>query len=404
MLRKIAMKRLLKTRGMLLNENDRLRALAAEAEKLSAECRVANKNLREGEEKFRLVTETIQDVFWMITPDLGRMLYISPGYEKIWGRTRESLYREPRSFLDAVHPEDRAYMDEKIQDPNKDVEFRIIRPDGSIRWIRTRAFPILDEQGNLVKITGVATDITELTDKISQLQEAESLSAIGRTVAFVAHEVRNPLQIIQLGAETLQRELQHEARYRETLQEILHGVDVLNDTISQLLDYARPACLDMSPTTIEEIIEGALKNVSRRLDNIDVKTQVETGRERILADKEKCVQVLYNILLNAVEAMPDGGRISIRSRFISQNGARKAEISIADSGIGIREENLARLSEPFFTTKLGGIGLGLSICRKILQAHNGTLNITSKEHQGTTVEIVLPAQSENELPSEHPVA
>ncbi len=120
--------------------------------------------LRRSEERFRLMTEAIQDVFWISTPDIGKILYVSPAYETIWGRSCESLYQLPRSFIDAVHPDDRErVMAEVVRhtEGNYDCEYRIVRPDGSVRWIRDRGYPIRNEKGELLFMTGTASDITE---------------------------------------------------------------------------------------------------------------------------------------------------------------------------------------------------------------------------------------------------
>jgi len=128
------------------------------------ERKLAEEALKESEEKFRLVTETIQDVFWLSTPGIGEMIYVSPGYEKIWGRTKESLYESPTSFLEAIHTEDRERVFSGVGGHGEgvwDFEYRIVQPDGSVRWIRDRGFPVRDEEGNLYRMTGVATDISE---------------------------------------------------------------------------------------------------------------------------------------------------------------------------------------------------------------------------------------------------
>jgi two-component system cell cycle sensor histidine kinase/response regulator CckA len=382
---------LMKSQEELLEEIANLQARVEETERRHKECESAKEALSEKEEKFRLVTETIQDVFYMVTPGHQKMLYISPGYEKIWGRTRESLYNNPRSFLDCIHPDDRPSVEKEMTDPKKDIEYRIIRPDGSVRWIRSRAFPIVDERGNVVKLTGVATDITDLKEKIAQLKDAESLSAIGRMVAFVAHEVRNPLQIIQSGVETLEQMPQKDLQ-REILEELRLGVEVLNNTIRQLLDFARRPELEIGPERVQEVVNYSLRSIERKLKGIHLNTRYVPEQANILVDKEKFAQVLINVVQNAVEAMPSGGNISITSNLFEQDGEKRARITVADSGCGIPQETLERMSEPFFTTKLGGIGLGLSICRKITQAHGGSINIKSKENEGTIVEIVLPAQ------------
>ena len=139
----------------------------------------AEEALRLSEEKFRLIAETIEDVFWITTPDLQITKYVSPGFEKIWGRTQESLYESPKSFMESVHQEDREQLVKAIEDHVNSqwaCEYRIVRPDGSIRWIHDRGYPILNENGDLVLRTGVASDITERKEAEDLLKVSEERS------------------------------------------------------------------------------------------------------------------------------------------------------------------------------------------------------------------------------------
>jgi PAS domain S-box-containing protein len=132
--------------------------------------------LRESEERFRQLTENIREVFWLRTPDLGEMLYISSAYESIWGQSLESLYREPHSFIEAIHPEDRLYVAKQIEQTwgqGFEVEYRIIKPDGSERWIWDRGFPIKDDTGHVYRIAGIAEDITERKQAEERLRVAD---------------------------------------------------------------------------------------------------------------------------------------------------------------------------------------------------------------------------------------
>ncbi len=152
----------------------------------------AEEALRQSEENFRLINENIQDVFWMSTASLDKIIYVSPAYEKLWGRTRESLYASPQSFLDGIHPEDRERAIDVVSGGHAqgipwNVEYRVIRPDGSIRWIQDRGFPIKDGQGNLRLLTGVATDITERKLAEEGLRESEERLVKAEQVARLGH-------------------------------------------------------------------------------------------------------------------------------------------------------------------------------------------------------------------------
>jgi PAS domain S-box-containing protein len=155
----------------------------------------AEEQLRQSEERFRQMAENITEVFWMTDPDKNTMLYISPGYEKIWGRTCESLLKQPSAWLDAIHPEDRnrvlrSALDNQVSG-RYDEEYRIIRPDGSLRWIRDRASPVRDPAGRVYRITGIAEDITERKKVEEQRQRyTEELArfnrlAVGRELRMV---------------------------------------------------------------------------------------------------------------------------------------------------------------------------------------------------------------------------
>jgi PAS domain S-box-containing protein len=379
-----------KTKQELLEEIKRLRSRIAELEKVAGSCELAMLALRESEEELRLVTETIEDVFWIATPGLKEKLYVSPAYEKIWGRSKESLYEDPFSFIQSIHPDDRRRVREWTQHHEEEIEYRILRPDGSTRWIRDRGFPVYDTHGKVTKFVGVATDITDVKEKVIALKQAEKLTALEHMVAFVAHEMRNPLQVMLSGVETMENGLREDPEKLQILQELRYGIDTLGDAISYLMDYALPIHLDCSWVSVRAVVDNALAQVAPRLKNISIEKRMGDDTQKIYADREKFSKVLAHLLTNSIEAMPEGGVIRIRSRF-SKNGEDRVRITIADTGRGIRPEDLERVMEPFFTTKPEGTGLGLSVSSKIIQAHKGTLTITSEIDKGATVKIVLPA-------------
>ena len=230
-------------------------------------------------------------------------------------------------------------------------------------------------------------------EKVGELQQAESLAAMGRMVSTVAHEVRNPLQNIQMGVDAMKREVQDDTAKMEILDEINYGVDTLNNIIRELLDYSRPAKLHYSKMPIEEIVDGALKRVPHGFENISCQIQLEQCDKEIIVDVVRITEVLVNLIANAVEALPAGGTLMIRSQFHSDDGVESLHLSLTDTGCGMSEEDLERIYEPFFTTKTNGTGLGIPTCRKIIEAHGGKINVTSKIDHGTTVEIILPTKN-----------
>ncbi|MGF1640052.1 MAG: PAS domain S-box protein [Rhodospirillales bacterium] len=151
--------------------------------------------LRASETNFRIIAETIRDVFWISTPGMERMIYVSPAYEEIWGLSCDSLYRSPRSFLDAVHPEDRPRLDaaaEGLAEGRWDYEYRIVRPDGTLRWIHDRGFPVFDDGGNLVRMVGAATDITrrkQTEENLRKLSQAVQQSPVSVVITDLGGDI-----------------------------------------------------------------------------------------------------------------------------------------------------------------------------------------------------------------------
>ncbi|GAB4331866.1 MAG: hypothetical protein Kow0099_03380 [Candidatus Abyssubacteria bacterium] len=232
-------------------------------------------------------------------------------------------------------------------------------------------------------------------EKVEELRQAQTLASIGQMVSVVAHEVRNPLQNIRMGMEHLQRVLskgQENDEVKDIFEEITYGANMLDTIIGDLLDYSRPVHLNRLPCAVCDIVDQAITMVSDRLVNVRVRLDLESSETEISVDPEKIVRVLINLISNAADAMPNGGDLRISSGFTELGGVQLLKLCVSDTGCGINDEHLDKVFEPFFTTKTKGTGLGVSICRKIVEAHSGSMSIASRPGEGTMVEICLPTE------------
>ncbi|MFA5144773.1 MAG: ATP-binding protein [Candidatus Omnitrophota bacterium] len=250
---------------------------------------------------------------------------------------------------------------------------------------------------------------TKLKEIQDQLIQAEKLNAIGQLASGVAHEVRNPLGIMLQGVNYLESRLSSkEVDILETLAALKDNIGRADSIVNSLLDFSKDVSLGLNPEDINPILQNSLALVKTRLkfENIDTTMEIKKGMPKVLADKNKLEQVFINILLNAAQAMPDGGKIAIRSfdkqletikngigRRVQDNfqlGEKVVMVEIEDTGTGITEENLKRIFDPFFTTKgQQGTGLGLSVTKSIIHMHRGLIYADSKPGQGTIMTVIL---------------
>jgi PAS domain S-box-containing protein len=226
--------------------------------------------------------------------------------------------------------------------------------------------------------------------KTDELVQAEHLADIGRMVATVAHEVRNPIQVIRAGVDTLHITHNDKNAQQEILEEVEYGAKMLEGTLSDLLEYARPLTLEFSFVPVKDVVEGALKLVADKFKRLSVHIELEREDAEIHVDFVKLKQVLTNVLSNAADAMPGGGSVTILSKTVELGGETFLQISISDTGRGISPDHLDDIFKPFFTTKARGTGLGLSICRRIMEEHCGDISVKSKVGEGTTAYLMIP--------------
>jgi PAS domain S-box-containing protein len=371
----------------------------------------AEEVLRESEQRFRQVTESIDEVFWLRDIAQNQVIYVSPAYEKIWGRTRESLYAAPQSWAEWLHPEDRERVGAAVlifHEPGAyDVEYRIVRSDGTVRWIHDRAFPIKDMDGKTYRIAGLAEDITERRELEEQYRHAQKMEGIGQLAGGVAHDFNNILAAImmQAGMAAIAPDLPPEAA--ESIRDIQMAAERAATLTRQLLLFSRKQV--MQPRQLD--LNGVVTSMARLLQRVlpaDVRLQLRLhhGPLFIQADPGMLDMGLLNLTVNARDAMPNGGTVVIETAeevlTPAEGGAlRDASagsyvcLRVHDTGSGITPAHLERIFDPFFTTKEPGkgTGLGLATVLGIVKQHQGTIQVTSEVGHGTTFEIRLPAGS-----------
>jgi signal transduction histidine kinase len=290
---------------------------------------------------------------------------------------------------------------------NLEMEFQ--RPDGKKFDLLISAGPLRDSQQRALGCVFTLSDITErkraeeglrrneemLRQQAQELEQqliaSGRLVSLGEITASMAHEFNNPLGIIMGFAQDLLSDADPSSPAYRSLKIIDEETRRCEKIIQELLQFARPKSTDLCPTDVKQAVEKTLGLVSNRLykQKIESNIEIEEALPKIYADPQELEQVLVNLYLNAIDAMSDGGTLTVRARAIET--AKEVVISVSDTGLGISPEDLGKIFQPFFTAKKKrGLGLGLPICQRIIKNHNGRIAVTSRANEGTTFDIYLP--------------
>ncbi len=289
--------------------------------------------------------------------------------------------------------------------------FQTVNAEGKRKWIELIVTPIFDENGKIVSAIEMAVDITEkkvlenqlaeysvgletlveertkqLNETQAKLVKSERLAAIGELAGMVGHDIRNPLTGIKNAAYYLESKgcaITDEKR-KMMISIINKSINQANKIVNDLLDYSREIHLEYIETTPKIILQNALANISIP-ENVIILDRTRED-QKIVVDSDQLERVFVNLLNNAIEAMPEKGTITITSKINKQI----MEISFTDSGTGISKENTEKMFTPLFTTKAKGMGLGLAICKRIVEAHEGKIMVESKQGKGTTFTVRVP--------------
>ncbi len=359
----------------------------------------AEVSLRESEERFRQLTETIEEVFWISDPAAQRALYASPAFETIWGLPVAALHDDPGLWTSTVHPEDRHAVNEAMPlqlSGDYDMTYRIVRPDGTTRWIRDRAYPVRNDAGEPYRIVGIAEDVTEQKAIEGQFLRAQRMESIGTLAGGIAHDLNNVLTPILMSIDLL-REESDESERKETLDIIETTARKGAEMIRQVLQFARGVDGRRVEIDIRQLINDVVRiGNDTFLKSVQLTSDVARDLPPISGDPTQLHQVLLNLAVNARDAMLEGGVITITAR--SEDLLRADAdvlIEVTDTGTGMSAGVIDRIFEPFFTTKPQGkgTGLGLSTSLAIVTSHGGTLRVRSALGRGTTFTIRLPTMA-----------
>ncbi len=352
--------------------------------------------LARSEERYRSLVSNIPDVVWT-TDREGVTTFISPNVEKVIGYTQQDVYEGgPDVWLANVHPNDveevrRAFANLFEEGTPYDVQYRYRRKDGTWVWLHDRAVSLYQREGRDYA-DGLLSDITDLRAVQEKALLQEKLAVMGQLAGGVGHELRNPLGAIKNAAYFLRMALENpEPDVREAIEILHREVDTSENIISSLLGFARPQPPARRRVDVNEILEQALSRTSVP-ENVKVVRQLGSSLPNVQGDPGQLDRLFGNIILNAVQAMPEGGELTVQTSKArgKPRGAKWISVSVSDTGVGIRDEHMDRLFQPLFTTKAKGIGLGLALASTLAEAHGGDITVCSELGKGSTFTVRLP--------------
>jgi PAS domain S-box-containing protein len=417
--------------------------LEIQVEARSAELKQRYEQLQESEEKFRQLAENIRELFYIYELPSRHWVYVSPGFELIWGYDRHRLYEDSELWLAAIHPEDRERISNSIQAQtttflengeianNHQDEYRIIRSDGEVRWICNRNFPVRDREGKVYRIVGIAEDITERIQAeihLKQLNEELEARVATRTaelrrqnkalkkatqaaakanlaknefLANMSHEIRTPLNAI-LGFSNLLIATLNDKTQHSYLEAIISNGQMLLALINDILDLAKledgQLKLRYEPVELRRLlasIQYIFTEVARQ-KNLGLFVEVnDIIPEKIVIDEVRLRQILLNIVGNAIK-FTHQGYVKILASGSEDMSEFNLEIRVEDTGIGIPPEQQDQIFAAFMqndsksTRRYGGTGLGLTITQRLMAMMGGTVSLISHVEQGSTFILKFP--------------
>ena len=373
--------------------------------------------LRESEERFRLLAQNIDQVFWFVELEPERVIYVSPAFEQLWGLSPDALYENPRLWMEMIHPEDRSNVQQAFenwiagQEGTYDIEYRILRHDGEVRWVNVRGIVLGFKDGRPCKLSGIVTDISKRKWAEAELREADRRK--DEFIATLAHELRNPLAPIRNVVSLLQLQRSLDPNVRRARDVISRQIDHLTRLIDDLLDVSRITSdkleLRKERVNLAEVVNLAVESSHPLIDQHHHKLSILLPGEPIYlnADKIRLAQVIMNLLSNAAKYTPEGGRITLSA----EHNGEEVAVRVTDNGVGIASDQLSQIFDMFYQANRsyeqlhGGLGIGLTLTRRLVEMHGGQVEAHSAGiDQGSEFVVRLPIFGEQPRPQKEPAS
>ncbi len=390
----------------VVTDEDLLLVQAIASHVASAEGRSrAEQDLRASEERFRQLAENIDAVFSIVELDRSRLLYLSPSYARLTGRELPAPERGLPRALEAVHPEDRPgvlrMQSQAAHGEVGELEYRVVRADGAVRWVRGRSFPVRDELGRVYRVAGITEDVTRLKQLEEQLVQSERLSAAAILVGGIAHQLNNPLTGVLGFSQLLLRNAAVEGKVRASIERIHEEALRAKQIVGRLLAFARHRRPRLELIDVNAIVRGALDGAADELRRAGVVVDLALAHELppTTADRLQLRQAFTSLVTHAARSrngMSEAGPARIRvTTALNERG--RIEIRFADDGPGIAPELRRSIFDPPMHdgAEHDAQSLGLSMAFAIVQDHQGELFVTESEPPpGATFVVELPVRTD----------
>jgi PAS domain S-box-containing protein len=396
---------------------DELAQLGKAFDHMAAQLQRRDAQLFASEQQFRQFADNVAEIFWLCDAHATKPLYVNAGFERVFAVPTSEFLASLSAWHDAIHPEDRqaalaAFACE--HERGHDIIYRIVRPDGGIRWLRDQSFPVMDETGRIVRVAGIAEDITEQKlaaadrqDFERKLQETQRLESLGVLAGGIAHDFNNLLTGILGNASLARLALPPSDEAQQYLGEIESVAVRAADLCKQMLAYSGKGRFQIQALDLSALVQDTAQLLHLTITkNAILRINLASDLPAVHADPTQLRQVIMNLIINASEALGGkSGTITLNTGLArvdatyAENASFPSDVTpgdyvyleVSDNGIGMSPETQARIFEPFFTTKFTGRGLGLSAVLGIVRGHRGVMKVYSEVGKGTMFKLLFPA-------------